>query len=245
MRTKLFYIRKIKGLFLKFKLHKVFGFLNIFMKNLLYLNYFSQWKSKHDNVKFNDFYSLKFGPGKRYDLYDYLLKNELKDNTNINYLEFGVAYGYTFKWWVSNIQNNEAKFYGFDTFEGLPEDWHLYKKGEMSPDGKFPDIKDNRILFIKGLFQNTLFQFLKTFNDDKRKVIHLDADLYTSTLFVLTSLAPYLRKDDILIFDEFGVPLHEFKAFTEFVQSYYIDYEVLAAVNNYFQLGVKITKVPF
>lgn len=245
MQTKLFFIRKIKGIFLKFQLHKVFGFLNGFMSNLLYLNRFSKWRKKHSNPKFNDFYSLKFGSNKRYDMYQFIKDAELKNDDNVNYLEFGVAYGNTLRWWSNNLTSKEAQLYGFDTFEGLPEDWHLYKKGEMSPGGNYPDIKDSRIVYIKGLFQNTFYSFLKDFQNNKRKVIHLDADLYTSTLFVLTSIAPYLKKNDIIIFDEFGVPLHEFKAFTEFVDSFYIEYEVIAAVNNYFQLALKITNVPF
>ena len=61
----------------------------------------------------------------------------------------------------------------------------------------------------------------------------MDADVYSSTLFALTMIGPYLNKDDIIIFDEFNVPLHEFKAFTEFLSSYYIKVKVIGAVNNY------------
>jgi len=68
----------------------------------------------------------------------------------------------------------------------------------------------------------------------------MDADLYTSTLFVLTALYPTLRKDDIIIFDEFGVPTHEFKAFTEIVDSYKLKFKVIGAVNNYLQLAIKL-----
>lgn len=55
----------------------------------------------------------------------------------------------------------------------------------------------------------------------------MDADLYSSTLYAFTMLSPIIQKDDIIIFDEFNVPLHEFKAFTEWTRSFYIDYEVL------------------
>ena len=68
----------------------------------------------------------------------------------------------------------------------------------------------------------------------------MDADLYTSTLFVLTKLLPLLKKDDIIIFDEFGVPTHEFKAFTEIVSAYKLNYEFLGAINNYLQIAIKI-----
>jgi hypothetical protein len=112
----------------------------------------------------------------------------------------------------------------------------------MSTDGKTPDIQDNRVTFIKGLFQETLPGFLKTFSGNKRNVIHLDADLYTSTLFVLASLAPFLKQDDIILFDEFAVPRHEFLAFENFVSSFRINYEVIGAANNYYFLAVKIKK---
>jgi hypothetical protein len=68
----------------------------------------------------------------------------------------------------------------------------------------------------------------------------MDADLYTATLYVLTLITPYLRPGDVIFFDEFNVPQHEYKAFTEWANSFYINYEVLGAVNNYYQIAVKI-----
>ena len=62
----------------------------------------------------------------------------------------------------------------------------------------------------------------------------MDADIYSATLYTLTSLAPYLKKGDIIFFDEFAVPTHEFKAFTDFTQSFYIDFKLIAAANNYY-----------
>jgi hypothetical protein len=234
MKVKLFFIRKTKALFLKLKLHKIFGFLNGFMLNLSYLNEFSRWRASQPKIEFDDFYNTKFGSNKRFELFKHIFdKYDLSGQ--IDYLEFGVAYGRTFKWWTENNLNSESRFHGFDTFEGLPEDWNLFKKGDMSAGGKLPDIEDSRVKFHVGLFQDTLPDFLKQFNGTNRNVIHVDADLYTSTLFVLTSMAPFLRKDDIIIFDEFGVPMHEFKAFTEFTKSYRINLKLIAAVNNYFQ----------
>jgi hypothetical protein len=81
---------------------------------------------------------------------------------------------------------------------------------------------------------------LKNYNPENRKVIHLDADLYSSTLFILTTLYPYLKSGDILFFDEFSVPMHEFKAFTEWTNAFYVEYEVLGSVNNFFRLAVMI-----
>jgi hypothetical protein len=52
--------------------------------------------------------------------------------------------------------------------------------------------------------------------------------------------APYLKSGDILIFDEFAVPRHEFLAFTNFVDAYRVDYEIIAAYNNFFFVAVKL-----
>jgi hypothetical protein len=65
--------------------------------------------------------------------------------------------------------------------------------------------------------------------------------LYSSAYYAMNMLAPYLQPGDVLIFDEFGVPTHEFKAFTEFFASHYRGYEVLGAVNNYLHLAVRLT----
>jgi hypothetical protein len=70
----------------------------------------------------------------------------------------------------------------------------------------------------------------------------MDADLYSSTLFALTMMAPFLRNGDIVLFDEFNIPNHEFAAWSDFVRSYYIRYEVIGAVNNFYQIAIKIIK---
>jgi hypothetical protein len=95
---------------------------------------------------------------------------------------------------------------------------------------------------VKGLFQDSLPPFIQAGKVTKaqRKVIHLDADLYSSTLYVLTSLAPFLKAGDLILFDEFNVPDHEFAAWEHFCKAYYIKFEVLAAVNNYYQIAVKL-----
>ena len=68
----------------------------------------------------------------------------------------------------------------------------------------------------------------------------LDADLYSSTLFVLTSLAPFVKKDDIIFFDEFAVPTHEFRAYQHFISSYYVNLELLGAASNYYFVAFKV-----
>jgi len=187
---------------------------------------------------FNDFYSKKYDYSKRYMLYKHVIDTEML--YEIYYLEFGVSQGHSFRWWADNIKNANSRFVGFDTFTGLPEKWGFFEKGVMSTEGNIPQINDVRCKFVKGLFQESLPGFLKGFDTSLRKVIHLDADIYSLTLYVLTMLATHLNKNDILIFDEFNVPLHEFKAYHDFITSYYIKTRVIGAVNNYFQISFKI-----
>lgn len=235
MNNKIKRIRKFKYYFFKYGIHRllpgnIFNFLG-------HLSTLSKWIAKQKNLAYSDFPTKKFNYSNRYGLYQYILDNEIK-NTEIDYLEFGVAKGSSFRWWIENKTDKNSKFYGFDTFTGLPEDWGHFKKGDMSNGNEPPQIDDNRHAFYQGIFQDTLYGFLKTYEANKRKVIHLDADLFSATLFVLTSLSPFLKKGDILIFDEFNVPLHEYKAFKEWVESYYINYSVIGEVNNFYQVAI-------
>jgi hypothetical protein len=200
----------------------------------------SRWIARHPVKGLSDFYSPFRDYAKRYKLYEELMNQEKLESITIDYLELGVSKGLSFKWWLAHNLSPESRFYGFDTFEGLPEKWGTFEKGSMA--AGFPEVTDSRHEFIKGLFQDTLPAFLKNgkISNPKRRVIHLDADLFSSTLFALTTLHPFIQKGDILIFDEFNVPTHEFKAFMDYADSYYVKYEVLTAVNNYFQVAMKI-----
>ncbi len=158
----------------------------------------------------------------------------------INYLEFGVAGGESFNWFMQQNINANSRFYGFDTFDGLPEDWGPFKKGAFTNNNVLPTIKDDRGKFFKGLFQQTVPAFLNELDNSKRNVLMMDADLWSATLYALTTLAPCLKKGDIIFFDEFVVPTHEYKAYLDFVESHYINLELIAAANNYYFAAFKV-----
>lgn len=231
-------LRYTKIIFIGLRLHILFGWLNKVFGNLYYLTKFSKWALQNKNIAYNDF-PCKWDYTKRNNMYAWVIEKE-KLNTEINYIEFGVAAGNSFKWWLQQNTDANSMFYGFDTFEGLPEDWGHFKKGAFSNKNNLPEINDKRGKFFKGLFQETLPKFLKELDGNKKNVIMMDADLYTATLFALTSLAPFLKKDDIIFFDEFVVPMHEFKAFLDFTESYYIQLELIAASNNYYFTAFKV-----
>jgi O-methyltransferase len=213
----------------------------IFVGNSLRL---SKWISiqRRKGIPFDDFFRLNRNYADRFKLHSHVVETENIRDEPIIYLEFGVASGTSFEWWLKSNTNPQSRFYGFDTFEGLPEAWGLFKKGEMGPGTT--DFHDSRYNLIKGLFQDTVPSFLKTTNLDpsKKKIIHLDADLFSSTMFVLASLANLLKPGDILIFDEFCVPNHEFFAFDIFSQIFNLKCEMLGAVNNYLQIALKVVE---
>jgi hypothetical protein len=178
-------------------------------------------------------------------LHEYVISSQRLSERPIHYLEFGVAGGTSFAWWVKANHHPGSRFFGFDTFEGLPEDWHFFKKGAFSFD--IPFLEDERGTFIKGLFQDMLYTFLDNYRktadaQNVIRVLHMDADLYSSTLFALTMMAPFLRNGDIVLFDEFNIPNHEFAAWSDFIKAYYIKYEVIGSVNNFYQTAIRIIK---
>lgn len=235
----LFFRRRFKALFMQMRLHVIFGpFVKIFLL-LSYLSKLSKWRVKQGKLAYNDFPVRSVKPERRYGMYNFLQETIIKEQ-EIVYLEFGVAGGDSFKWWMQNHQLPNSRFFGFDTFTGLPEDWGPFKKGHFAQ-SEIPTIEDERGAFEQGLFQQTLLPFIEKHDFwDKKLVIHLDADLYSATLFVLSQLYSKLKPGDIIIFDEFNVPMSEFKAWDDFSNSFYVDYEVLGAVNNYFQLALMV-----
>ena len=181
----------------------------------------------------------------RMELYTYLQKNVIGD-VPIDYLEFGVWEGKSLKAWMNLNTHPGSRFIGFDSFEGLPEDWGHFavirKKGTFSTGGDVPDIEDQRLSLVKGYFQETLVPSLKSHEPENRLLIHCDADLYTSTLYPLTVLNPYIVPGTIIIFDEFFTVDHEFKAFADFTRAYNRRYRVIAASGPYDQMAIEITE---
>jgi O-methyltransferase len=238
--TKLDAIRKAKSLFMKWKLHGLVKPLSPALSNAVQMGNLSQWRLEHPVKGHNDFYQETWDYNRRYELYHAIARQEMVDKLPIDYFEFGVAGGYSFRWWTKMNQAPQSRFFGFDTFEGLPEKWGAFEKGSMAYTMESLQINDPRARFYKGLFQETLVPFLDSYDNANLKLIHIDSDLFSSALVVLTQLYRFLRPGDILLFDEFAVPQHEFLAFKLFTESFYIDYEVIGAANNYLFVAIKI-----
>jgi predicted O-methyltransferase YrrM len=131
-------------------------------------------------------------------------------------LEFGVAEGHSVSE-MSRFFGEHRTIHGFDSFEGLPETWRPeYPQGIFACD--VPTLASNIVLH-KGLFNETLPGFLGHY-PEKIAFLHLDADLYSSTAYVLEQLEDRLVPGSFVIFDELHYQFenyleHEYKAFIE------------------------------
>ena len=170
----------------------------------------------------------------RWALFDHMITLSKK---NRPFYEFGVWRGEAFKYLIKTFE----KGYGFDTFDGLPENWHEEKAGTYSSYGNIPKIDGGE--FIVGKFEDTLPGFFAK-KKPKASIINFDADLYSSTIFALNYSKPVIDKHTILIFDEFIMnekwEEDEFKALEEFCKANNYTYEVLAISFFTKQVAVKL-----
>ncbi len=133
----------------------------------------------------------------------------------VHYLEFGVYQGDSMRCWAGLLTHPESRLEGFDSFQGLPEDWGAYPRGTFDTQGRVPELADPRVHFHPGWFQETVPAFGRALQPVGPLVVHVDADLYSSTVTVLESLEPHLVPGTTLIFDEFFDRHAELKAFAE------------------------------
>lgn len=177
------------------------------------------------------------------DLLEYCLLKKI--STGIN-LEFGVYSGNSINH-AANFLKNEI-FYGFDSFEGLPEDWRKgFEKGTFNLNGNLPAVRSN-VTLVKGLFQDTLTNFYLKMNQ-KISFIHIDCDLYSATKFVLNESKTLLQQGTVILFDEFygysaWESSGEFLAWNEFLfENSNIRCEFIGINNKHEQVAVCITHV--
>lgn len=132
-------------------------------------------------------------------------------------LEFGVRWGVSARFLAARVERLD----GFDSFEGLPEEWLPGEgKGSYSTGGARPALPDN-VHLHPGWFEDTLPAFLAAHPEPVR-LVHVDCDLYSSTATVLGHLADRLRSGTVIVFDEYhsypGWREHEYRAFQEFAR---------------------------
>ena len=129
--------------------------------------------------------------------------------------EFGVYQGYTLRLLAQAAP--ERRVYGFDSFEGLPEQWREgFDAGAFSTE--IPRFEEPNVELVPGWFENSLPTFLQRV-DTPIALLHVDCDLYSSTRTVLQYLAPRLAAGAVVVFDEYlnypGWQQHEHRALRE------------------------------
>lgn len=156
------------------------------------------------------------------------------------YLEFGVFSGNTINH-ISRIKSNQV-IYGFDSFEGLPEDWRSGFEEKCFSVKTLPQVNRN-VELIKGWFNESLPIFVKK-HEEQCAFIHIDCDLYSSTKIIFENLKKKIKSGTILVFDEYfnypGWQEHEFKAFQEFIKETGLKYKYLGYVETHEQVAVRI-----
>lgn len=155
--------------------------------------------------------------------------------------EFGVFNGKSINYISSLLP--QYKFYGFDSFIGLKEDWTGWEwsKGDFSLNGILPKVNNN-VELISGYFDESLPNWLLK-NTGPFSFINIDCDTYEATSSVLNLLgSDRIVPGTVIIFDEyFGYNnwrMHEFKAWQEFVSKNNIKYTYLAI--NHLQVGILV-----
>src|SRR6266852_453027 len=146
-----------------------------------------------------------FALGKRFQLRDQLFEAISIEigRRPVLYLEFGVFKGDSIRRWASLLSHPASHLEGFDSFEGLPEDWGWSTdRGAFSMNGAVPQIDDARIRFHKGWFTDTVAAFKPP--PHEVFVANFDADLYSSSRFVLNQIKSLIVPGCYLYFDEFS-----------------------------------------
>ena len=131
--------------------------------------------------------------------YQFCMQNILHPKGH--YVEFGVYEGKSINYLAS--LNKNITFHGFDSFEGLPEQWFMghkvIEKGHFAV-SELPKVVPNVVLH-EGWFEDTIPVWKK---DHKRHIsfINIDCDLYKSTKTVLELLNNQIVENTLIRFDD-------------------------------------------
>jgi O-methyltransferase len=152
-----------------------------------------------------------------------------------DYYEFGLYSGYTF-WYAQHVStDDQMRFWGFDSFVGLPKPEGVdaetkFKTGDYAC--SLLEVEANlvkygrdwaRTTLIKGFYDQSLTPELRSATGMKSAaVILIDCDLYASTVPVLRFMTPLLQAGTVLLFDDYNCfeasnEKGERRAFAEFL----------------------------
>ena len=156
-------------------------------------------------------------------------------------LEFGVYMGLSLRV-IAGCTPEPV--YGFDSFQGLPEDWtRQQKKGRFDLEGKLPKFEEPNVRLVRGRFDETLPAFLAQHPGPVR-FLHIDCDLYSSAATVFAHVGTRIASGSVILFDEYfnypGWEQHEFRAFQEFVTGAGLEYSYIGFASGNQSVAVKV-----
>jgi hypothetical protein len=158
------------------------------------------------------------------------------------FAEFGVWRGDTINAIAEQVGDGTT-VHGFDSFEGLPEDWHTYPKGSFHMHGLLPQVRAN-VELHPGWFDETVPAFAAQHPGEPIAFLHVDCDLYSSAKTIFEGLGDRLVPGSVIVFDEYfnypGWREHEYKAFQELVAARSLRYRYVAYNNREWNVAVQI-----
>ena len=178
-----------------------------------------------------------------YDLHEWVAKTQLSKllESRGMILEFGVATGRTlnqFAYWLEH-----KTVHGFDGFEGLPEDWTSRMRKGFFARSTLPRVRTNCRLHV-GWFDQTLPGFVQEQGNRPVQLLHVDCDLYSSTVTILNNLKDNIVSGTVIVFDEYinypGWQLDEFKAWQEHCKKYGVKYQYIGRVSRHQKVAVRV-----
>ena len=185
-----------------------------------------------------------------YDLSEWVVGTQLTNSGLV--LEFGTATGRTLNQFAHWLPHNTIQ--GFDSWQGLPEKFNDLPAGHFAQE--LPWVLSNCRL-IQGWFgarpaqdQSSIPEFTaQTFANEHKgpiALLHLDADLYSSTKTVLDVFAKQIVPGTVILFNEYwNHPTwlkHEYKAWQEHVKTFGRDYEYIGYASDHQEVAIRVTK---
>lgn len=148
--------------------------------------------------------------------------------------------------------NPQRKIYGFDSLNGLPEEWKRLDKSipagtfGYKPGASLPPLLSN-VVIIQGEYEKTIPEFIKShLKGGQVAFLHFNCDIYSLAAKGFQLLGDYIGEGTILLFDELynypGSEQHEFKALQEFLTRSGWSAEYIAFNPMHEQVAVLITK---
>jgi len=137
-----------------------------------------------------------------------------------DYLEFGLYRGFSL-WYaqqMAKVFEVEMRYFGFDSFTGLPKGDVVKDAGDEFPEGAYECTRNKveayfnqygidwkKTVLVEGFYDKTLKpELYKQKNMTTCRLAVIDCDLYTSTRDALGFLLPLIQEGTIILFDDWN-----------------------------------------